>query len=187
MYSNCFFSWASRDFSAPHDPVALLVNANNPQATKRYIDETNTAATGLGLHVQPVEVQSLTDFDQAFDRIVEGRLEGVAVPADPLFYQGRSLMAQTAITDVYHDIHSWCIAANRWKRAPSCLMEQISAEPFAAPQSMSTKILKGEKPADLFPSNSRPNFNSSLTTRLRKQSDTRFRSSLLLRADEVIE
>ena len=78
--------------------VALLVNANNPQATKRYIDETNTAATGLGLHVQPVEVRSLTDFDQAFDRIVEGRLEGVAVPADPLFYQGRSLMAQTAIT-----------------------------------------------------------------------------------------
>ena len=37
--------------------VALLVNANNPQATKRYIDETNTAATGLGLHVQPVEVR----------------------------------------------------------------------------------------------------------------------------------
>ena len=37
--------------------VALLVNANNPQTTKRYIDETNAAATGLGLDVQPVEVR----------------------------------------------------------------------------------------------------------------------------------
>src|SRR5437762_735160 len=54
--------------------MALLVNANNQEATQRYIDETKTAASVLGLDVQPVEVRSLGDFEQAFDKIVEGRL-----------------------------------------------------------------------------------------------------------------
>ena len=126
--------------------VALLVNANNPQTTKRYIDETNAAATGLGLDVQPVEVRSLTDFDQAFDRIVEGRLEGVAVPADPLFYQGRSLMAQTAITRRLP-----LMVYSRETLEAGALMSYGTDQRriFRRAAVYVDKILKGEKPADL--------------------------------------
>ena len=152
--------------------VALLVNANNAQTTKRYIDETQTAATGLGLDVRPVEVRALTDFDQAFDRIVDGRLEGVAVPADPLFYQGRSLMAQAAIT---RRLPLMAYSRETLERARSCPMGQINAESSAELQSMSTKFSTARKQLTCRLS-SRPNLNSSLTTGLRKQSDTRFRS-----------
>jgi ABC-type uncharacterized transport system substrate-binding protein len=163
--------------------VALLVNANNPQTTKRYIDETNTAATGLGLDVQPVEVRSLTDFDQAFDRIVEGRLEGVAVPADPLFYQGRSLMAQTAIT----------------RRLPLMVYSRETLEAGAL-MSYGTdqrrifrravvyvdKILKGEKPADL-PVEQPTKFEFLINNKTAKAIGYTISESLLLRADEVID
>jgi hypothetical protein len=43
-------------------------------------------AHGLGLDIQSADARSLEDFNQAFDRIVESHMEGVAVPADPLFF-----------------------------------------------------------------------------------------------------
>jgi putative ABC transport system substrate-binding protein len=52
--------------------VALLVNAGDRQGMQRYIDETRSAATALGLDVQPVEVSSVADFEQALDKVVEG-------------------------------------------------------------------------------------------------------------------
>jgi putative tryptophan/tyrosine transport system substrate-binding protein len=78
--------------------VALLVNASDQQGMQRYIDETKIAAASLGLDVQPVEVRSIEEFEQAFDKVVEGRFEGVLTAPDGLFYQGRTLTAQSAVT-----------------------------------------------------------------------------------------
>ena len=163
--------------------VALLVNANNPQTTKRYIDETNTAATGLGLDVQPVEVRSLTDFDQAFDRIVEGRFEGVAVPADPLFYQGRSLMAQTAITRRLP-----LMVYSRETLDAGALMSYGTDQRriFRRAAVYVDKILKGEKPADL-PVEQPTKFEFLINNKTAKAIGYTISESLLLRADEVIE
>ena len=163
--------------------VALLVNANDPQTTKRYIDETNAAATGLGLDVQPVEVRSLTDFDQAFDRIVEGRLEGVAVPADPLFYQGRSLMAQTAITRRLP-----LMVYSRETLEAGALMSYGTDQRriFRRAAVYVDKILKGEKPADL-PVEQPTKFEFLINNKTAKAIGYTISESLLLRADEVIE
>ena len=163
--------------------VALLVNANNPQTTKRYIDETNTAATGLGLDVQPVEVRSLTDFDQAFDRIVEGRLEGVAVPADPLFYQGRSVMAQTAITRRLP-----LMVYSRETLEAGALMSYGTDQRriFRRAAVYVDKILKGEKPADL-PVEQPTKFEFLINNKTAKAIGYTISELLLLRADEVIE
>ena len=77
--------------------AALLVNGNDPQGMRRYVDESQTAAGALGVSIYPVEVRSLQEFGQAFDKILAERLEGVVVPADGLFYQGRVLLAQSAL------------------------------------------------------------------------------------------
>jgi putative ABC transport system substrate-binding protein len=77
--------------------VALFVNPNDQRTMRRYIDETKAAAASLGLDVQPVEVRSLGAIEQAFDRVIEGRLEGVVVSADGLFYQGRAAIAEAAL------------------------------------------------------------------------------------------
>jgi putative tryptophan/tyrosine transport system substrate-binding protein len=78
--------------------AALLVNANDVQGMRRYIEETQVAADRLQVTVEPVEVRSLGDFELAFDKILASRVQGVVVPADGLFYQGRALMAQSALT-----------------------------------------------------------------------------------------
>lgn len=163
--------------------VALLVNANNQQTTKRYIDETKTAATALGLDIQPVEVRSLADFDRAFDRIVEGRLEGVAVPADPLFYQGRSLMAQAAITRRLP-----LMVYSRETLEAGALMSYGTDQRriFRRAAVYIDKILKGEKPADL-PVEQPTKFDFLINNKTAKAIGFTISESLLLRADEVIE
>jgi putative tryptophan/tyrosine transport system substrate-binding protein len=55
--------------------VALVVNANNQRTMDRVVEENKTAAGALGLNILPVEVRSLHDFEQAFDKIVDSRLE----------------------------------------------------------------------------------------------------------------
>jgi putative ABC transport system substrate-binding protein len=163
--------------------VALLVNANNQQTTQRYIDETKTAATALGLDVQPVEVRSLGDFEQAFDKVVEGRLEGVAVPADPLFYQGRTLMAQSA----------------RTRRLPLMVYSRETLEAgalmsygpdqrriFRRAAVYVDRILKGEKPGDL-PVELPTKFEFLINLKTAKALGLEIPPMLLTRADEVIE
>ena len=68
--------------------VSLVVNANNQQTKDRVVAENVAAARALGLQLQPVEVRSVQDFEQAFDRIVESGSEGVVVYPDGLTYQG---------------------------------------------------------------------------------------------------
>jgi putative ABC transport system substrate-binding protein len=163
--------------------VALLVNASDQQGMQRYIDETKTAASALGLDVQPVEVRSLGDFEQAFDKVVEGRLEGVAVPADPLFYQGRTLMAE----------------ASRTRRLPLMVYSRETLEAgalmsygadqrkiFRRAAVYVDKILKGAKPADL-PVEQPTKFEVAINMKTAKALGLTISPTLLAQTDEVIE
>jgi putative tryptophan/tyrosine transport system substrate-binding protein len=163
--------------------MALLVNANNQQATQRYIDETKTAASVLELDVQPVEVRSLGDFEQAFDKIVEGRFEGVAVPADPLFYQGRTLMAESSRTRRLP-----LMVYSRETLEAGALMSYGADQRkiFRRAAVYVDKILKGEKAADL-PVEQPTKFEFLINNKTAKAIGFTISDSLLLRADEVIE
>jgi putative tryptophan/tyrosine transport system substrate-binding protein len=77
--------------------VTLLVNPNDQQAMHRFIDEAKIAATALGLDVQPLEVRSLGEFEQAFDSMADSRSEGVITTPNGLFYLGRVLAGQLAV------------------------------------------------------------------------------------------
>ena len=163
--------------------VALLVNANDQRNMKRYIDETKTAATKLGMDVQPVEARSIGDFDQAFDKVVEARLEGVLVVPDGMFYQGRTSLAQSALT----------------RRLPLMV---FSRETLQAGGLMSygadvrailrraaayvDKLLKGETPADL-PVEQPTKFEFLISLKTAKALGLEITPMLLTRADEVIE
>ena len=124
--------------------AALLVNANDPLGMRRYIDESQAAATALGVKVHPVEVRSLGEFGQAFDKIASERFEGVVVPADGLFYQVWGALSRRRPCNAV--FRSSCIQGRHWKRVHSCPMAPTSAQSSAAPPPMSTRILKGEKP-----------------------------------------
>jgi putative ABC transport system substrate-binding protein len=163
--------------------VALLVNANDNQGIVLYLGETRRAATALGLDVQPVEVRSIADFEQACDKIVEGHFDGIVVGPDGLFFQGRSAIAQSALK----------------RRLP---LMMFSRETLQAGALMSygpdvraifrrtafyiDKIVKGEKPRDL-PVEQPTKFDFLINLATAKALGVELDPLLLARADEVIE
>jgi putative tryptophan/tyrosine transport system substrate-binding protein len=163
--------------------VALLANANDQQAMHRFMDETKTAAIALGLIVQPVEVRSLGDFEQAFDKMVDSRLEGIVVYPDGLVYQGRILMAQYARTR-----HLPLMVFSRESLVAGALMSYGPdyQNIFRRAAVYVDKILKGEKPADL-PVELPTKFQFFINLKTAKALGVDVAPSLLTRADEVIE
>jgi putative ABC transport system substrate-binding protein len=163
--------------------VALVINANNQQTMDRVVEENKTAASALGFEIQPVEVRSLQDFEQAFDKIVDLRLEGVVVYPDGLTYQGRALLAQHA----------------RERRLPLVV---FSRESLVAGALMSygpdyknifrraafyiDKLLQGEKAADL-PVELPTKFELFVNLKTARSLGIELPPTLLTRADEVVE
>jgi putative tryptophan/tyrosine transport system substrate-binding protein len=163
--------------------VALLLNANDQLGTRRYISESQTAATALGLDVQPMELRSVGDIEPVFDKIVEARLEVVTAAPDGLFFQGRKLIAQSAITR-----HLPLMVFNRETLLAGGLMSYGPDLPaiFRRAAAYVDKILKGEKPSDL-PVEQPTKFEFLINLRTAKALDLEMSPMLLSRADDVIE
>jgi putative ABC transport system substrate-binding protein len=163
--------------------VALLVNANDQQAMHRHIDETQTAASALGLSVHPVEVRSLEEFERAFDRIADARLEGIAVTANALLWQGRTLPAQLALVRRLP-----LMGVSRAFMEPGALMTYGPDLPaiFRRAAVYVHKILKGEKPANL-PVEQPTKFELIVNLKTANALGITIPPSIMVRADEVIE
>jgi putative ABC transport system substrate-binding protein len=163
--------------------AALLVNANDPQGMRRYINESQAAGAALGLTVHPVEVRSPEEFGPAFDKIVAERLEGVVVPADGLFYQGRVLLAQSALQRRLP-----LVVYSRETLEAGALMSYGADQRtiFRRAATYVDKILKGERPADL-PVEQPTKFDTLVNLKTAKALGLTIPDMTLVRADEVIE
>jgi len=163
--------------------AALFVNAIDQQGMRRYIDESQAAAAALGMTIQPVEVRSLEDFEAAFDKIVADRLEGVAVPADGLFYQGRARLAQAALQRRLP-----LVVYSRETLEAGALMSYGADQRaiFRRAGVYVDKILKGERPADL-PVEQPAKFEFLINLKTAKALGLTISSTVLARAEEVIE
>jgi ABC-type uncharacterized transport system substrate-binding protein len=163
--------------------VALLVNSNDPLGMRRYIDEFQTASAALGVTVHPVEVQSLGDFGPALDKIVAERLDGIVVPADGLFYQGRALLAQSALQRRLP-----LVVYSRETLEAGALMSYGADQRaiFRRAATYVDKILKGESAADL-PVEQPARFETLVNLKTAKALGLTIPDVTLVRADEVIE
>jgi putative ABC transport system substrate-binding protein len=163
--------------------VALIVNANDQQTMRRVIQENKTAASALGLDIQPVEVRSLQDFEQACDRIVESRLEGIVVYPDGLTYQGRTLLARYA-----RERRLPLVVFSRESLIAGALMSYGPdyTNIFRRAAMYIDRILKGDKPADL-PVELPTKFELFVNLKKAKSLGIELPPTLLTRADEVIE
>jgi putative ABC transport system substrate-binding protein len=77
--------------------AAMIVNPTNP-ISNFYIEQSNAAATKLGLTCKPYNVGSLDDLEPAFDAMVGDRMEAVFFKAESLFYVGKKRIAELALT-----------------------------------------------------------------------------------------
>ena len=163
--------------------VALLVNANSQLTRQRFIDETKTAATKVGVDFQPMEVRTLGDIEEAFNKMVEGHVEGVIVPPDGLFYQARTLDAQFALTR-----HLPLMVFSRESLEAGALMSYGPdyQNIFRHAPVYVDKILKGEKPADL-PVEVPTKFQFFINLKTAKALGITIPPTLLTLADELIE
>jgi putative ABC transport system substrate-binding protein len=75
--------------------VAVLVNPNDPQFVRRYLETTQSAAGAAVL--AKFEAKEPTDLDGAFNAMVAARMNGVVIAVDPMFYNERNRIAALAL------------------------------------------------------------------------------------------
>jgi ABC-type uncharacterized transport system substrate-binding protein len=147
------------------------------------VRDMETAARQLGVELQVIEVRSVEDLTAAFDAAVKGRAQAAMSTQGPFFNLNSTVIAQLALKH----------------RLPS-----LSGEPTAPGAGMLLfygpnvfegchraayyvdRILKGAKPADL-PVEQPTNIKFVINLKTAKALGLTIPSSLLLRADEVIE
>jgi putative ABC transport system substrate-binding protein len=162
--------------------VALLINPNVP-ITRKYMDESEVAASQLRLTVHPVEVRSTDELESAFDAMVKARVQAIAVNAEGLFFQGRTIVAKLALA----------------RRLPTCVYSRETLEAgallsygpdqpaiFRRAAVYADRILKGAKPAEL-PVEQPTRFEFLINLKTAKALGLTLPPSVLLRADQVIE
>jgi len=164
--------------------MALLVNASYPEAARRYLEMGQAAARPLGVIVQPIEVRSVDDFERAFATITEGRLQGVSLTVDGLFYA-----AQARLSKLARERNLGLMGYSREMAEENGML--ISYGPsniatFNRTAYFVDRILKGARPADIAVEQP-TKMELVINLKTAKSLGLTIPPSLLLRADQVIE
>jgi putative ABC transport system substrate-binding protein len=162
--------------------VALLVNPSNSNA-KPQIEDTQLAASTLGLYVDVLRASSKDDIDAAFMTMIRQQTGGLVVSADPFFISRRdqliALAAQHAVPTIYY---------TREFAEDGGLMSYGSnfADAHRQAGNYVGRILKGEKPGDL-PVILSERFDFVINLKAAKALGLTLSPKLLALADEVID
>jgi putative ABC transport system substrate-binding protein len=159
--------------------VALLI----PAHAQDDIDLYQTAASALGVSIQPVKVRSREEFEQAFDKIADARLDGIMMPPNRLVAASRTLIARLALM---HRLP--LMVGHRAYMEPGALMSYGADVPGMI-RYMAVyvdKILKGKKPADL-PIEQPTKLELIVNLKTAETLGITIPPSLMVQADELIE
>jgi len=162
--------------------VALLLNPNNAE-TARQPAELQEAARALGLQIIVLHASSIGDIDDAFATIVQNHIGALVVAADSFLASRReqitTLAARHAVPAVY---------VNREMAGAGGLMSYGNslADGYRRAGIHTTRVLKGEKPADL-PVDQATKFELVVNLKTAKALRLPIPDKLLALADEVIE
>jgi putative ABC transport system substrate-binding protein len=124
--------------------VAVLWNTRDAAMTRSFT-QIEAAARALGLTVQPLGVQEVADFDQAFAAITEARPDALFMIADAFTIQHRARILDFAATRLptMFNIRELVDAGGLMSYGPSSAHVQRRAAAYV------DRILKGTKPSDL--------------------------------------
>jgi len=162
--------------------VAVLSNPSQPTAVE-YVSATNVAARSLGVRLEVFNVSAPEELVGAFAEIGRRGADGLVVLPDGMFWAVRA--------DIVRLAGKARVPAIYWERAYAEVGGLLS---YAASLSdiarrgavLVDKILKGAKPASL-PVEQPTNFELVINKKTAKALGLTIPSSLLLRADHVIE
>jgi len=161
--------------------LAVIGNVGNP-ATVLEIGEVKTAADKLGIDIVSLAIRRAEDVSPAFDAL-KGRAEALYVSTDPLIFTnvGRiNTLALGARLPTIYNGREYIQSGGLMSYGPSY------ADLFRRAAEFVDKILHGAKPND-FPVEQPTRFEFVINLTTAKALSLTVPSSLLARADEVIE
>jgi putative ABC transport system substrate-binding protein len=161
--------------------VALLTNATNANAVREK-DGIQAAARLLGVRLIMFNATTTDDIKAAFAGFVAQRIGGFMTAAEPLFFQNRDLIVALAARHAIPAIYSDSIFID----AGGLMSYGAVGDAYRQVGVYTGRILKGEKPADL-PVQEYTKVELALNLKVAKALGITFPTSLLVRADEVIE
>jgi putative ABC transport system substrate-binding protein len=161
--------------------VAILWNSGNPDNATQ-LREAESAATAVGVQLQPVEVKSSNDFDKAFSVITKGRAGALYALGDSLIATNRKRIVDFAAKNRLASMFSTRAAVEA-----GALMAYGTnfLDLFRRAATYVDKILKGTKPADL-PVEQPTKFEFIINLKTAKQIGVTIPPNVLARADKVI-
>jgi len=162
--------------------IALLVNPTSPFAETLSRD-AQAAARTLGLQLHVLQASTEREFDTVFATLVELRVGALVIGPDVLFTNGSDklagLMLRHALPTIY-SVREFAVAGGLMSYGPSI------AEAWRLMGVYTSRILKGEKPADL-PVQQVAKVELVINLKAANALGLTFPITLLGRADEVIE
>ena len=162
--------------------VALLLDAGDPRRHSQLHDH-EAAARVLGVHLQPLEVQSPDEFADAFQTAIQGRAQALIMVGSPLFSMQRARLAELALASRLPTMAGevgYAKAGGLMNYGPNLPESWHRAATYVH------KILKGAKPADL-PVEQPTKFELIINLKTAKALGITIPPSLLVFADEVIQ
>ena len=164
------------------DSIALLLNPDNPGATRMAVQVTQ-AARFKGTTVHALQARNPQEIDDAFTALERLRARALFVASDGLFYDRReqlvALTARYAVPATF-ELREFVTAGGLMSYGASLPEVYRQAGLYAA------KILSGAKPADL-PILQPTKVELVINLRTATALGLTIPQSLLLRADEVIQ
>jgi putative tryptophan/tyrosine transport system substrate-binding protein len=162
--------------------VAMLVNPTAAQ-TQSELRDVQQAANRLGQQLRVLDASTDRELDAAFATLIDQRIGGLLVQADPFFTGRRDqlvlLTTRHAIPTVFA-FREFVTAGGLMSYGTSLRAAYRQLGIYAG------RILKGEKPGDL-PVQQATAFETVVNLRAAKALGVTIPTAILLRADEVIE
>jgi ABC-type uncharacterized transport system substrate-binding protein len=161
---------------------AVLVNPTNPQ-TQSTLSEVEAAASAMDQQFEAVTATTYRDISPAFDRAIRTRADVLLIIADPLFasrpVQLATLAARHALPTIY--------ALREFAEAGGLMSYGSNfTELYRQAGTYTSRILKGEKPADL-PILQATKFELVVNLQTAEALRLEIPATLMAIADEVIE
>jgi putative ABC transport system substrate-binding protein len=171
-----------KEFTPSLRRVAMLWNADDLAMTLRY-QASEAGARAMGIGVQPLGVREPADFDRAFEAMNRDPPDAILMVSDPLTNLNRTRVFEFAAAHRLPAIYEFDFIA----RAGGLMSYGLDLdESFDRVGALVDRILKGAKPAEL-PFEQPTLFRFVLNLKTAKSIGLEVPSSLLARADEVIE
>ena len=149
----------------------------------QMVKEAENTARAFGLRLKVLEASNSLEIEQAFASVAQERSSSLLVEPNSNFYDQRDLFVTLAARYRVPAIYSWREAV----QAGGLMSYGASnTEVMRIAGNYSARILKGDKPADL-PVQQATRFETVLNLKTARTLGLNVPSSILVRADEVIE